>query len=263
MLIDAFIFNNELEVLDIRLHELAAVVDKFVIVEALEYHGSDRKKRANLRDNWELVAPYGDKIRYVCLEHLEPAFAPENSWRRENFHRIALWPHIVEASSSSLDVLMLSDADEIPRATAITYRRGQLMVFGQDMFYYGVTDCLNGEWHGTIIGTIEDFRNIGGLQAARNNRDGLPIIPNGGWHLSYWPGLANIRSKVANFAHSPDHCCKEFLARSDEEALKDIREGRDLFRRPQEQFSKRSPDDPRLPRYILENRQRFEHLWTT
>ena len=34
MIIDSFIFNNELDLLELRLEQLDAVVDKFVFVEA-------------------------------------------------------------------------------------------------------------------------------------------------------------------------------------------------------------------------------------
>ena len=36
MITDAFMFFNELELLEIRLHELSSVVDRFVLVEARE-----------------------------------------------------------------------------------------------------------------------------------------------------------------------------------------------------------------------------------
>ncbi len=36
--IDAFMFSNELKLLEVRLHELDSVVDKFVLVEATRTH---------------------------------------------------------------------------------------------------------------------------------------------------------------------------------------------------------------------------------
>ena len=38
--IDAFMFFDELDLLEIRLHELDPLVDHFVIIEALERHGT-------------------------------------------------------------------------------------------------------------------------------------------------------------------------------------------------------------------------------
>ena len=51
--VNAFIFFDELELLDIRLHELDSVVDLFVIVETLEHNANRQKKPICLRPNWE------------------------------------------------------------------------------------------------------------------------------------------------------------------------------------------------------------------
>ena len=44
MIYDCFLFFHELEVLDIRLHELDSVVDKFVLVESTVTHTNQQKK---------------------------------------------------------------------------------------------------------------------------------------------------------------------------------------------------------------------------
>jgi hypothetical protein len=254
VLIDAIMYNGESDILEIRIAELSPIVDAFVIVESLEYHGSDRKK-----ENPPPVT--GPKIHYTCLDHLEPAFSRETCWLRENYHRRCLMPHVAEVASSSLDILMMSDCDEIPRAIRVACSPDTLLACDQDMFYYNVNN-YTGPWHGTIIGTIEEFGKVGGLQAARNMRDALPIIHDCGWHFSYFGGLERIRHKTKNFAHGPEDICKLFQYQPDEEVLKDIAEGRDLYHRPGPLFEKRSSDDLRLPKYFLANKERFP-LWTT
>jgi beta-1,4-mannosyl-glycoprotein beta-1,4-N-acetylglucosaminyltransferase len=261
VLIDAILFNGEWDILDIRLGELCQVVGKFVIVESAEYHGSNRKKEPRV---YGYDCP-GLDIHYVYLDHLEPPFAPETSWLRENYHRNAIWHEVMKLDPGWNDVLMLSDADEIPSASGLAGRAFETTrLYGtcQDMFYYNVNN-YTGEWHGTVMGTIEAFSRNGSLQDARNKRDEFERIPDCGWHFSYFGGLERIRHKAENFAHANEPICTELKQRPDEEVLKDIAEGRDLYHRPGQQSEKRSSCDPRLPRYFLENRERFRNLWTT
>src|SRR5688572_16710555 len=61
---DCFLFFNELDVLDIRLHELAPIVDRFVLAEArLTFSGRD--KPLYFHQNRELFAPFLDRIVHV------------------------------------------------------------------------------------------------------------------------------------------------------------------------------------------------------
>lgn len=254
-------FFDELDVLQIRLNELDSVVDQFVIIESLETHGSKNSKPAILRENWGVVKQFEKKIKYILLEHLQPPFeGKDSSWPRENFQRLALTASIREVAHSG-DTVMLSDCDEIPRASAIPIDSARLQVMAQDLFYYNV-NTYGGEWHGTVVGPLEEFFQCGGLQEARNRRDHLPIVANGGWHFSYFGNLVKIRTKVANFAHASDYICTEFMRRSDEEAQADIQVGGDLYRRDGVSFSHRRSDDPSLPMHFLANRERFRHLWT-
>ena len=41
---DCFIFNNELNLLNMRLYELNSIVDKFVLVEATRTHTNNSKE---------------------------------------------------------------------------------------------------------------------------------------------------------------------------------------------------------------------------
>lgn len=258
MLIDAFTFLNELELLDIRLHELDEIVDYFVIVESFEHHGSTNKKPANLRDNWHLVKPFEKKIKYVVLDSLYPALLDRNQvWPRENFQRNALLQAARGISTSGEDILMISDADEIPRASTIKENlprlAGGIYAARQDLFYYSVNTYF-GPWNGTVISTIDCIEKMGGTQAARNKRDELPVLDNAGWHFSYFGGVSRIKNKIANFAHAVDDSCRAALGKDIQEY---ISSGRDLYDRPSEKSSRREANDPRLPTYFLNNPEKF------
>ena len=80
MLIDAFTFYNELDLLEIRLHELRGVADAFVLVEAGETF-SGKPKPLVFRENRERFA--GFPIHYLRIE----AFPAEltDAWARERY----------------------------------------------------------------------------------------------------------------------------------------------------------------------------------
>lgn len=261
MLIDGIIFGWETDILELRLHELDSIVDRFIIIESRDYHGSTNIKPTNLRFNWDIVKPFEHKIEYVLLDKLEPPLRDRNDvWPRENYHRNQIMPAVLEFASPQ-DILMISDCDEIPRAETIRQNIPRLQngICGtrQEMFYYGVTNYVS-EWHGTVAGTVGHIQALGGPQAARNKRDELPFIDNCGWHFSYFGGVDRIVNKVTNFAHAVDDSAKECLNRGPEELKADIAAGRDLYHRPGEPMGqRREANDSRLPAYFLNNPEKF------
>jgi beta-1,4-mannosyl-glycoprotein beta-1,4-N-acetylglucosaminyltransferase len=171
-------------------------------------------------------------------------------------------PEIMDVSKSPLDIAMISDCDEIPRASALKDFEGapsEICGTQQDMFYYTVNNYV-GEWHGTMIGSVQQIKDIGGPQAMRNRRDQLPRVPNCGWHFSYFGGLDRIRKKTENFAHANEDPCQILKYRPDEELVKDIKERRDLYHRPEEMRPRRMTNDQRLPKYFLDNVDRFDYM---
>ena len=64
MIYDCFLFNNEIEILDIRLHELFGVVDKFVLVESTVTH-TNKQKRLHYLENKSRFKKFKDKIIHI------------------------------------------------------------------------------------------------------------------------------------------------------------------------------------------------------
>ena len=70
MIYDCFTFFNELELLELRWHELAGVVDRFVIVEATKTH-SGRLKYPHYRDDQARFNPFHGQIIYIIVDDIE------------------------------------------------------------------------------------------------------------------------------------------------------------------------------------------------
>jgi hypothetical protein len=71
MIYDCFTFFNELELLEMRLHELADVVDRFVLVEATRTH-TNQPKPLFYHENRARFADFADKIIYVIVDDRAP-----------------------------------------------------------------------------------------------------------------------------------------------------------------------------------------------
>lgn len=264
MIIDACIAFNELDIYELRVNELHDVVDHFVLVESQGCFGSTNKKQLYFKE----LLKDKPNFTYIELSDLEPSYTDGASgWQREKYQRDAIMLGIEKISTSLEDIVIASDTDEIPRPSTILetipkLNRG-IHRLNLDFFYYNV-NCSLGHWPwGTTIGTVQQYKAVGGIHQARsmNYHDDNRVINDAGWHLSYFGGLDRIRTKVESFSHSTDDFCQAFLKRTDEEALKDITSRQDIYRtRGLNQFDHRDENDPKLPKTFLNNKERYKHF---
>jgi hypothetical protein len=112
MIYDCFTFFNELELLELRLEELYPVVDYFVIVES-DLTFSGKPKPLYLAENLDRFGKYADKIKLVATT----ADPDVNSWQREYAQRRDIGYGLPNARPT--DIIMVSDADEIPRRSVV------------------------------------------------------------------------------------------------------------------------------------------------
>ncbi len=235
MIYDTFLFYNELELLELRLRELAGVVDRFVIVESPRTH-SNQPKPLVFAENRERFADFAHQIIHVVVAD-DPATLA--AWAPGGPRRFAIEDHDRRSMSRGLDgcrpddVILTGDVDEIPRAealraavAALRYRDDPLSrawsgllrqpavvrharnlfkkrhplvtVFEQRMYYYFLNcACVNRPWWtGTRMTFRRDFTSGYDLRRWGGRR-----IPDAGWHFSYMGGVERIRAKIAAYAH--------------------------------------------------------------
>jgi beta-1,4-mannosyl-glycoprotein beta-1,4-N-acetylglucosaminyltransferase len=265
MVYDCFPFFNELDVLEIRLNELAPVVDKFVIIEAAETYGG-QPKPFNLRDNWNRFKDFHAQIDYRTIGRLYPNCTDRvTGRRREAFQRDLLWVPLFSHKLHPEDVVIFSDCDEIPSADAVQYYldtdRAGIRRFKQHSFYYNVQTLVD---YGhdfasrARIGTARDLLGCGCMYDFRmHEKDTCPAIENGGWHFSYFGGPEKIKTKVA--ALSP--FLSEYKLFGDDELARDIEARRDLHHRRCEMPAIFADVQTHLPEYLEMNRERFSHFF--
>lgn len=266
---DCFPFFNELDLLEIRLHELSAVVDQFIIVEAGETYGGAAKP-FHLAAAWDRFKDFHDRMSYIQVPQLQPYCQDRLTGRlREADQRNLLWYPLMDISGSARDLgpddlVIFSDLDEIPsgdavlRAIPLVGKLGTVR-FKQHSYYYNVhtqVDYGHDFASRARIGTVRSIRAAGSMYRFRMSP--AEPIENGGWHFSYFGGPQSIRTKVAAVAPF----LEEYKLFGDAQLAKDIEERRDLHhRRCEMPETFIHVQEPLLPRYLAHNRDRFSHFF--
>lgn len=217
LIIDAFMYSDEADILELRLTELYDVVDHFVLVEADVTH-TDVQKPYHFSESPERFAEWADKIIVVRATDLPTKEEAPDPWAREHAQRewieagFASIPHL-----SMSDIILQSDVDEVPRALYVrNVRPGVgLAAFGMRGHFFAVDWLYPHIWNGTVAGTVRTILGLGPTPFAlmRDSRNGHvfnPSIPTGvrppgyddaGWHLSWLGGPDRARQKVGSFCH--------------------------------------------------------------
>lgn len=279
MIYDTFIFFNELELLEIRLHELASVVDRFVLVETTRTF-TNQPKSLCFKENRARFSEWLPRIVHVEVHDTPDT---DDACRVADFQRGAISRGLTQCRPE--DFIMLSDVDEIPTAESVQraanslpWRTGpaaeawhRLMkqpawiwtfrnyfkrrhpfvrVFEQSFhkFYLNCVRPAPPFWHGTRMTRFRDFSNAIHLRRWR----GQPVR-NGGWHFSSMGGVDRVQAKIAAYSHKefnqPQYTDREKLAQAMQAGRNPNLPGMKL---------RFEPLNDTYPAYVRENRPRFK-----
>ena len=255
-IIDAFTFNNELDLLEIRLHELNNVVDHFVLSESTVTH-ANKPKPLYFSLNRERFRPFLHKIDLVIFDDVKNP----SSWGIENDHRRSLSEKI-PVNLQDEDIILISDVDEIPRKEAISKLKNlQEKDFPLTLCY----NMYSGSFYNKVIEPANHLQNDSTValkfgqykqkpdpQFYRDERSvKYPRIHDAGWHFTSMGGPRSVRKKVYSFAH--DEYRNSDLDFSESALAERIKNGQDLFYRPGYRIEKVKINDT-FPRYLSANK---------
>jgi len=243
MIIDAFTFLNEKELVELRVKYLNDIVDCFLIVEA-DFTHTGKEKKWNfpeiLKNN---LKKFSHKIQYhqmkVDLEKAEAEKSPNyigktlgRSWRVETMQRNYL-KEVYKKFSSSDDIIIISDLDEIPSKDKISFIKScdfktiAPVAFGQALFHLNCNYLNLEQWIGSVAITkklIDKYEP----QVFRTNKNKISHFTDAGWSFSSFGGVNKVIEKFEAFAHEEFN--KEKY-KSESHIIKCIKEGSDLFHR--------------------------------
>jgi len=236
MVWDCFPFFNELDVLEIRLHELYDYVDFFVLVESLETHQGGLKP-LYYEENKERFKKFSSKVIHVVLEErithkIYPGFKKGIQWHRERFQRNQI-KRVLEKRCAPHDIVMISDVDEVVRGVdvlkikKILQKKPRAFVVCTMPLYSsylngareakkrGPAGHPQGLWYGTYATRwikikdkcFTDLRVRRHVRKADLTGQFKKIeLRNSGWHFNSLGGFTRWLIKVRSYAHiSLDH----------------------------------------------------------
>jgi beta-1,4-mannosyl-glycoprotein beta-1,4-N-acetylglucosaminyltransferase len=227
---DCFIFNDELDLLELRLRFLYDSVDYFVICEAPRTLSGNEKK-LNYSENKVRYAKYEAKIIHLI--------APQNLnlklWEYEYFQRNYLMEGLTSCNDD--DIILISDVDEIVNLKTVLQVWDQRVpaLIELPLYYYFLNLKSKITYRVNLI-TPYSFikgKNIGERNATyptwtQNIIKSKKI--NTGWHYSYLFGfeIGKYHSKLKSFSHQ-EYDTPFYL--NEERIKKCIKWGIDLFGR--------------------------------
>lgn len=268
---DIIPFFDELDILEVRLHELDSVVDRFIIVEGAETYGG--APRNLVLQPWlgSRFEKFQHKISYFPVPMLLPKCIDRTTGRlREAYLRNEAQIPLLQRQPDDDDVIIFSDCDEIVRADAVrdALKRPLASIhrFKQTSYYYNINTVVD---YGhdfasrARIGTFAQLKEVGSLYEFRmaNKNTDQYVVEQGGWHFGYFGSLDKIKRKVE--ALSP--FLSEYKLFGDATLVKDIREGRDLHHRRCElpETFKYTPTlyaSAMCPNWLCANLGKFKHF---
>lgn len=271
MIYDCFSFFNELDLLDIRLHELGDLVDKFVLVEATRTHSG--KEKLLYYDTYKLGFPqFWHKIIHIIVDDMpltredcDAALTPQDriwngngyqnsdNWIRERWQRNSILRGISNADPD--DIIIIGDADEIVRPSVLETIE-QTIVDGsnaveQTLYSYHLNvKCVNVPWWGSKILRRKFVTNP---SEHRFHTPAARFIYDGGWHFNFMGGADAVKQKIVSYAHD-EFAVPEVLEKVGERLDKHL----DVLGRTYEYAV--VPIDETYPKYLQRNLQKFDHL---
>lgn len=276
MVYDCIPFFNELDILNLRLHILDPLVDKFVIEEStVTFSGAP--KELCFEKNKKRFEEFLPKIEYIVVDN-SPVGATTHE--RDNFQKNALVRGLIDAGEK--DVVILSDVDEIPNPKVLKeiidhFDPEKIYHLAQRMFYCylnmeevsGNLLSITGEfpgvdrkmWLGTKVFSKKSIPE-GGIIRLREASVTSPAavrVADGGWHFGYMGSSREsdvskrIGEKVVAAAHQ-EYNNQDTLA----EARDRLMLGQDMFGR--DARFERVEIDESYPEYLLAHLEEYQYL---
>lgn len=215
MIVDAFTFFNEKELVELRIKYLNDLIDYFVIIEANVTHTGKEKK-------WNFpyileneLREFSHKIKYhkmkVDLEKAEREKSPNyvgGTWGRsfkvDNMQRNYI-KNACEKFSSN-DIIIISDMDEIPSREKISFVKScdfktvAPVAFDQALFHLNCKYLSLERWIGSVV-TTKELIDKYEPQVFRDNKDRISRFTDAGWSFSSFGGVNRVKEKFEAFAH--------------------------------------------------------------
>ena len=222
MIIDTTLFNNEFDMLDIRIALTEHYVDKWIICEGNRTM-SGHPKPFYLSDAVEKYDYLGDRLHIIQLD------IPESwsNWDIENGQRAALLEAYRDCDEN--DIIMHSDLDEIlnpelwPEIVAKLDQVNKPVTCTLDMYIYKFDQKVDRKWTGNVIARKHMFINpaelykgvgacVGNPRKKKDRSHCVPFDKTAGWHWGWMGSDDIVKSKAWSCIESQHRDVEQMLA---------------------------------------------------
>ena len=226
MLIDGFMFNNEVDMLEYRLTVLDDVVDYFVLVEAKRTQRGNEKP-LYYNENKERYSKWSHKIIHIIAD-----LYTDIAWHNEHTQRRAIDRGIQQLKPKNDDLLVITDLDEIPNPNYLRWLKTQnidkMIILEMDYYNFNIETYVKGPFQTKWIyakilpfSVYEKTFKYDCQDVRIDNPPNTPILRDAGWHLSYFLSPELCSKKIANCADFCVDNAKEMIKRMNSEFFKD------------------------------------------
>ncbi|MEK7564208.1 MAG: hypothetical protein AAB510_01390 [Patescibacteria group bacterium] len=258
---DIFTYNGEEEMLELRLNILNDFVDEFIIVEAPSTF-SGKPKPLYFEMQKERFSPFLHKIKYFIIDDYPndaeilkiadaspnvPKDGPEH-WRREFYQKESIKKALTHLNDE--DICFIGDVDEIWKLTQGMPKEINKYKLSQLVSVYYLNNRSNEPWTGTLLTNYKTIKD-GCLNHLRTDKK-WTVLENGGWHFTSMGGLEEVKRKLHDSYTEESYNNKKVQDKLEERFGQTDYMGRKF---------KFWIDESDLPKYILENKEKYKHLF--
>lgn len=260
-------YNGERDMLDLRLHILSPVVDKFIVVEAKTTF-SGNPKPLYFWAHQESFKPFWKKLNYFVVDEnyskaeiLQAEQSPNTAgaahWKREFLQKESIHKALIANEVKDDDIIFIGDADEIWNPMCAKTAKFSLALMPQGIiklklkvYVYWLNNASSEQFWGPIVtkySTIKD-RCLNEVRSDTSNRNNLEL----GWHFTSMGGLREVRRKL-NDSYTAESYNTDDVQLKLVERMNDSKDylGRTFH------FKIDTKD---WPDYLKANRQQYTHL---
>src|SRR3989338_6144829 len=224
---DVFTYNGEADIFEIRLNILYDTVDQFIIIEAPTTF-SGLKKPLYFQTQKERFAPFLNKIKYFVIND---------------------YPNDKELCK------LADSSSNVPKGGPEHWRRE---FYQKESIKKALTHLKDEDI--CFIGDVDEIWNLE-LLIDYTKDDVFKLrqevyayyLKNGGWHFTSMGGINEVRRKLDDSYTKDSYNTKEVQEKLEERFGKKDYIGRNRF--------KFWTDEKELPKYLLENKEKYEHLF--
>ena len=259
MVIDCFMFLNELDILEIKLKELDPVVDMFVLIESNKTH-TGLNKPYYFEMNKDRFA-WNKKIKSLTIN----IDVNSDYWVNEIKQR-EIMRQMILGFAQPEDIIILSDLDEITSPQVVReyidkkldgiykiktnlYKYFLNTRFGEKIKPEGAL-VDNHSWLSLRIMKVKHYKTFDIDRRNYGNID-YPVL-EGGWHFTYCGGAEQVYDKYKACAHF-----KDLKFRSLEDIKNRLANRKDIW---SDTDIIAEPIGDSFPQYVRENQEKFKHL---